>query len=63
MRRYELLKDDPRFGLNKGDILVGETYWLDPDKVTIHYRESDGFDPECNQYRDDVRFISERNGT
>lgn len=51
-RRYELLADDERFGLSKGDILICEPYWLDPaEKLTVMWRESDGFDPMCNQYR------------
>ena len=55
--RWRLHKDDERFGLAEGDVLVGRPYWLDPDKVTVEYRESDGFDPQCNQYRVDIEWI------
>ena len=55
--RWFLLKDDERFGLTAGDVLIGRPYWLDPDKVTVERRESDGFDPRCNQYGTDLRWI------
>lgn len=54
-RRYVLKDDDPRFGLAAGDVLVCEPYWLDPGlKLTVLYREADGFDPSCNVYRREV---------
>ncbi len=57
-RRYTLKDDDPRFGLTAGDVLVCQPYWLDPGmKLTVLYRERDGFDPQCNVYRADVRRV------
>lgn len=53
---YRLKTDDERFKLNAGDELVCVNYPLDA-KVTVLYRISDGFDPECNQYMADVEFI------
>lgn len=55
--RMELLEEDARFGLSAGDILICQHYWLDPQKVTVVRRERDGFDPECNQYKTDVKFL------
>lgn len=57
---YELLNDDPRMGLQAGDLLLCEPYWLDPaSKVSVIKRLSDGFDPGCNQYRSDVRRLTD----
>jgi hypothetical protein len=54
-RRYVLKGDDPRFGLAAGDVLVCEPYWLAPGlKLTVLYREVDGFYPSCNVYRREV---------
>lgn len=50
-------EDDPRFKLAKGDLLLCEKYPYDA-KVTILHRLSDGYDPECNQYIPDVRFVA-----
>lgn len=58
--RYELLQDDPRFELSKGDILICKPMhwaWAN-EKVAVIRRESDGFDPGCSQYRSDVRHVS-----
>jgi hypothetical protein len=58
--RYELLNDDPRFGLKAGDILIcGRMHaaWSS-EKVAVLRRESDGFEPGCSQYRSDVRHLS-----
>jgi hypothetical protein len=55
--RYRLLEDDTRFGLAAGDVLVCAPYRYDGEKLTVLYRESDGFDPQCNVYRPDVRRI------
>lgn len=52
--RYRLKADDERMGLKAGDILVCVPYWLDPAKLTVLRRESDGWDPECNVYRHQV---------
>ncbi len=56
-RRYVLHDDDPRFALRAGDVLVCKPYRLDPVQLTVLYRESDGFDPECNVYRRQVNSV------
>ena len=53
-RPYVLLADDPRFHLSAGDTLLCMPYHLDPDKLTVVARESDGFEPGCNVYRSQV---------
>lgn len=53
---YRLKADDPRFKLSAGDELVCVNYPLDA-KVTVLYRLSDGYDPSCNQYTNDVEFV------
>ena len=58
--RYELLTDDPRFGLSKGDVLICAPMhpaW-GSEKVAVVKRESDGYEPGCSQYREDVRWLS-----
>jgi hypothetical protein len=58
LSRWLLLEDDEQFGLRAGDVLIGRPYWLDPGmKITVEYREGDGFDPSCNQYYRAVRWI------
>ncbi len=54
--RYQLIEDDERMDLSAGDIVIASPYRYEPDcKLTVHHRESDGFDPECNLYRCQVR--------
>ncbi len=56
--REHVARWDARFGLTAGDVLVCEPYWLDPGvKLTVLYREPDGFDPQCNMYRPDVERV------
>jgi len=59
--RYELLEDAEDFGLKAGDILIcgcmHHAAWA-PKKIAVRRRESDGFEPECSQYRGCVRHIS-----
>ncbi len=58
--RYELLHDDPRFGLSKGDILICmpmHRAWA-AEKVAVIYREEDRHEPGCSQYRFNVRHLS-----
>lgn len=58
MARYVLLEDDPHVGLEAGDELECEPYWLDPDsKLIVKRRVHDGFDPECTVYRHQVGVI------
>ena len=53
----EMLEDDKRFKLKKGDVLVAIESSYDDEKVTIEYRQSDGFDPMCAQYKNSVKRI------
>lgn len=53
---FRLKTDDPRFGLHAGDELVCINYPYDA-KVTVLYRKSDGYDPQCNQYTNSVEFL------
>lgn len=54
-RLVRMKADDDRFGLKAGDVLAVIPYWLDPaEKWTVLRRVSDGFDPGCNVYRDQV---------
>lgn len=53
---YVLRDDDPRFGLEAGDILRCIQYPYDA-KVTVLFREWDGYNPECNQYLNAVAFL------
>lgn len=55
---YRLKDDDPRMGLHRGDLLLCIGYHLDPEKVTVICRLSDGFKPECNQYKSDIERVS-----
>jgi hypothetical protein len=54
--RMEMREDDPHFGLSKGDVLICIKYKYD-DKVTVIRRESDGYDPRCNQYTGSVNLL------
>jgi hypothetical protein len=58
--RYRLLLGDERFGLKADDILVcGPMHWAWADeKVAVLYRESDGYEPGCSQYRHSVEWVS-----
>jgi hypothetical protein len=50
LSRYELMYDDERFHLKRGDILVCEPMhwaWAN-EKVAVLYRESDGYEPGCS---------------
>ena len=60
LSRYELLFEDERFGLHKGDVLICEPmHWAwAPEKVAVVRRESDGYEPGCSQYRHDVKHLS-----
>lgn len=56
-RRWTIVADNPDFGLSAGDVVIAEPYWLDPEKVSVLWRERDGYEPDCNQYRNDVKPI------
>jgi hypothetical protein len=58
----ELLKDEPRFKIKKGELFEAKTYALDPMvKVTLIRRISDGFIPDCNEYRHNVKILYRTN--
>ena len=49
--RVKILKTDKRLGIKKGEIYKVKRYWLDPqEKVTLLSRETDDYNPKCNQY-------------
>ncbi|MFD7161301.1 hypothetical protein ACFV9C_42415 [Kribbella sp. NPDC059898] len=54
---YELLENDDVTGLKAGDVLLCEPYELNPGKLTVICRLTDGYDPQCNQYLRSVRPI------
>ena len=54
--KVKMLKNDERFKIKKGDIFEAQRYHYDPDKITLLKRESDGFDPECNQYKESLAY-------
>lgn len=50
--------DDERFGLSEGDVLRVKPFWQDPsEKWEVIERASDGFDPCCTVYRDQVERV------
>jgi len=58
---YELLEDDPRFKLKKGDVLICSPMhpaWAS-DKLEVIRRVSDGYDPGCSVYRSMVKRLPE----
>jgi hypothetical protein len=54
--RVKLLKDDKQFKIKKGDVFKAQRYRYDPDKITLLEREDDGFNPECNQYKESLAY-------
>jgi len=55
--RIRILETDKRLGVKKGEIYKARRYHYDPqEKVTLLGREPDGYDPECNQYINEVAF-------
>lgn len=55
--KVRLLRSLPDFGLAQGDILEVHRYRLDPEKVTVVRRISDGFEPQCNLYTHEVQRV------
>jgi hypothetical protein len=53
----ELIKDDPRFKLKAGERFEAITADYDPQKVILISRLSDGFKPECSQYKHNAKKI------
>lgn len=53
---FVMCEDDERFGLVAGDIVRCVNYPYDA-KVSVLFREWDGYDPECNQYKHSVAFL------
>lgn len=56
---WQLREDDTSFGMAAGDLLLCAPYDGDPEKLTVVCRLSDGFDPECNVYREQVRPVTD----
>lgn len=57
----QLKEDDERFSLQAGDLLAVTPYTYEPDtKYTVIERLSDGFDPECNVYRSQVKYATKK---
>lgn len=55
--RVKVLKTDDRLGVTAGEVYQAKRYKYDPqEKVSLLSREPDGYDPECNQYIDNVAF-------
>ena len=54
--RVKILKTDDRLGIKEGEIYKAKRYHLDPEKVSLIARETDGYDPCCNQYFNEVAF-------
>lgn len=50
-------EDDERLGVQAGEQYLAIRYLYDPEKVTLLSRIPDGYDPECNQYLSDVRWL------
>ena len=53
--KVKIKEDDEFLKIKAGDIFQAESY--DDCKVSLIKRESDEFDPECNQYIHDVLFF------
>lgn len=52
----QIKRDDLKFGIHKGEYFAAVNYPYD-SKVTLLRRLHDDFDPQCNQYEQDVEFI------
>ncbi|MEU2418847.1 hypothetical protein ABZ546_13805 [Brachybacterium paraconglomeratum] len=50
-------RTDERLGVRAGEEYAAIRYWLDPGKVTLLRRIPDGYDPSCNQYITDAKFV------
>lgn len=56
--KVEILKDDPRLKLKKGEVYIAEVFWQDPTaKAALIERVSDGFDPMCTVYWQDIKCL------
>lgn len=55
--RVQITKGNEKFKVKAGDTFTAERYRYDPDKVSLLRRESDGFEPQCNWYKDSLIFI------
>ena len=56
--RVKVLKTDNGLGIKAGEIYESEPYRLDPsEKVTLLSRIPDGYDPMCNQYREEIEIL------
>lgn len=58
--KVEILETEPEFNLVKGEVYKAIPYWLDPiDKFTLVRRIPDGFNPNCNVYKQQVKVLKD----
>ena len=55
--KVEILKTDERLGIKEGEVYKAVRYALDSSKVSLLERIPDGYEPECNQYLDEVKVL------
>lgn len=56
--KVRILETNERLGIKKGEIYKAVRYWLDPtEKVTLLKRIPDGYNPECNQYIEEIETL------
>jgi len=60
----EIKKTDEHFGIRKGQWYAGESYQIDPSKITLLYRISKKTlerigkrEVICNQYKSDIKVL------
>jgi len=57
-----ILEDCPRTGIKKDEQYIAKVYWLDPqEKVTLLERIPDGWKPDCNEYRHNIKIHPSNN--
>lgn len=60
MMRVQLLESAEHLGLTKGEIYRARPYGFGPsEKVELLERESDGWSPNCTEYRYNVKILPE----
>ncbi len=52
----ELLYNDPRFGISKGDICIARRF-DHTQRLTLEWREKDKYAPLCDVYQDEVKIL------
>lgn len=46
-----------RLGVTEGELYEAQPYAYDGSKITLLGRVPDGYDPQCNQYRSEVKIL------